>query len=51
MTHSINTKPTVLVTEVSSGIGLTIAEDLRQRGYRVFDSARCASDVESLSKR
>ncbi|HCE6396359.1 MULTISPECIES: SDR family oxidoreductase [Pseudomonas aeruginosa group] len=51
MTHSITAKPAVLVTGVSSGIGLAIAEDLLQRGYQVFGSARRAADVEHLGER
>jgi len=38
----------VLVTGCSSGIGYCAAGLLRQRGYRVFASARKASDVERL---
>jgi len=40
----------VLVTGVSSGIGLAIAEELLQRGYQVFGSVRRSSDVDNLQK-
>ncbi len=39
---------TVLITGSSSGIGLCAARLLKQRGYRVFASARKAEDVERL---
>lgn len=39
---------TVLITGCSSGIGLAGAEILRDRGYRVFATARKAEDVERL---
>ncbi len=38
----------VLITGCSSGIGYCAAHGLRQRGYRVFASARKAPDVERL---
>jgi short-subunit dehydrogenase len=40
----------VLITGCSSGIGHCLAHGLKQRGYRVFATARQAVDVESLSK-
>lgn len=43
--------PTVLVTGVSSGIGLAIAEDLLQGGYQVFGSVRRTNDAEDLAAR
>jgi NAD(P)-dependent dehydrogenase (short-subunit alcohol dehydrogenase family) len=43
--------PAVLVTGVSSGIGLAIAEDLLGRGYQVFGSVRKAADAQALSAR
>jgi len=38
----------ILITGCSSGIGLCVARGLRERGYRVFTSARKAHDVERL---
>ena len=40
----------VLITGCSSGIGQCLARGLRERGYRVFATARQAADVESLAK-
>jgi len=39
----------VLITGCSSGIGRVAADTLRERGYRVFATARRAADVERLS--
>lgn len=38
----------ILITGCSSGIGLSAALTLKERGYRVFASARKESDVSSL---
>ena len=38
----------VLITGCSSGIGLCLAEGLRQRGHRVLATARKSQDVEML---
>ena len=40
---------TILITGCSSGIGFTVATGLKERGYRVFASARNADDVARLS--
>ena len=42
-------RKSILITGCSSGIGLSVAEGLRVKGYRVFASARKASDVTRLS--
>ncbi len=47
----MNNSRSVLITGCSSGIGLCVAEGLKQRGYRVFASARRQEDVEILAKR
>jgi len=39
---------TILITGCSSGIGYVTAKGLKERGYRVFASARKAEDVERL---
>jgi len=39
---------TVLITGCSSGIGYCVAKGLKQRGYRVFATARRQESVESL---
>lgn len=43
-------KRSVLITGCSSGIGYCTALGLRERGYRVFASARKRTDVEKLAK-
>ncbi|GMR08077.1 MAG: SDR family oxidoreductase [Gammaproteobacteria bacterium] len=39
----------ILVTGCSSGIGLCVADGLKQRGYRVFATARNPDDVDRLT--
>lgn len=41
---------TILITGCSSGIGLCAANILKQRGYRVFATARKQDDVEKLKQ-
>jgi NAD(P)-dependent dehydrogenase (short-subunit alcohol dehydrogenase family) len=43
------TGKSVLITGCSSGIGLGVAEGLKDRGYRVFATARKAPDVTRLT--
>ena len=43
-----NSSKTVLITGCSSGIGLTVALGLKQRGYGVVASARKLQDVQRL---
>ncbi|WP_197716768.1 SDR family oxidoreductase [Methylocaldum marinum] len=45
----MNQNKTILITGCSSGIGLCAARGLRQRGYRVFATARKDGDVKNLS--
>lgn len=42
-------KKSILITGCSSGIGLCCAQGLATRGWRVFATARNASDVEKLA--
>ncbi len=42
-------RKSVLITGCSSGIGLSVAEGLKDRGYRVFATARQASDAARLA--
>ena len=42
-------RKSVLITGCSSGIGLSVAEGLKDKGYRVFATARKAPDVERLT--
>ena len=44
------TDKNVLITGCSSGIGLHLAQSLHKHGYKVFASARKASDVEKLTQ-
>jgi NAD(P)-dependent dehydrogenase (short-subunit alcohol dehydrogenase family) len=45
-----NTQKTVLITGCSSGIGLCVAQGLKDRGYRVLATARKTEDVEMLQR-
>ena len=42
-------RKSILITGCSSGIGLSVAEGLRDKGYRVFATARKMADVTRLS--
>ena len=43
-----NEPRSILITGCSSGIGLCVADGLKQRGYRVFATARSQDDVRML---
>lgn len=43
------TGKSILITGCSSGIGLSVASGLQERGYRVFATVRRAADVERLN--
>ena len=45
---NIKRTPSILITGCSSGIGYSAAKILRERGYRVFATARKSEDVERL---
>ncbi|WP_456447173.1 SDR family oxidoreductase [Thiolapillus sp.] len=47
---SKNTQRSILITGCSSGIGHHVAQGLMSRGYRVFASARKATDVQRLKE-
>ncbi len=47
MTNNTHAK-TILITGCSSGIGLDAAQQLKNKGYRVFATARKPADVERL---
>ena len=42
---------TIVVTGVSTGIGFAVAEELIERGFRVFGSVRKQSDADSVQQR
>lgn len=44
-----NNARAILITGCSSGIGLCVAKGLKQRGYRVFATARQSADVSHLN--
>ncbi len=46
----MNQQKTILITGCSSGIGRTAAFLLKERGYRVFATARKPTDVEQLEQ-
>jgi NAD(P)-dependent dehydrogenase (short-subunit alcohol dehydrogenase family) len=43
------TEPTILITGCSTGIGYACAKGLKQRGYRVFATARKPTDLARLA--
>ncbi|MDH5516717.1 MAG: SDR family oxidoreductase [Gammaproteobacteria bacterium] len=45
----MKTIKSILITGCSSGIGYCVATALKQRGYRVFATARATADVERLA--
>jgi len=45
----MKSKPSILITGCSSGIGLEVAKGLAARGWRVFATARQRGDVDQLS--
>lgn len=47
--RNLQPQRSVLITGCSSGIGACVARGLRERGYRVFATARKAEDVERLA--
>lgn len=49
MSNNQQQKKAVLITGCSSGIGLCAAQQLQQRGYRVFATARKNEDVAKLN--
>ena len=46
---SMNSKPNVLVTGVSTGIGYSLVEVLVAEGYHVFGSVRKQADADRLA--
>jgi NAD(P)-dependent dehydrogenase (short-subunit alcohol dehydrogenase family) len=49
MNAKINERPTAIVTGASSGIGLTVARALLERGYRVVANSRTISKSRDLN--
>lgn len=47
---NLNTQKSILITGCSSGIGLFTAQQLQNRGYQVFATARKADDVQHLKQ-
>lgn len=45
-----NNQKSILITGCSTGIGLCVSQALRQRGYRVFATARKLEDVNKLNE-
>lgn len=49
MTHTPSRSRTILITGCSSGIGLASARLMRDRGWRVFATARTPADLQMLA--
>jgi len=46
----VNAQRNIIITGCSSGIGFCVAKGLKERGYRVFATARRQQDVKELNK-
>ena len=46
----MNSQKSILITGCSSGIGRCVAQGLKDRGYKVYATARKQQDVNELIK-